>query len=201
MSKQTIRNQIKEKLASIPEYQLKAESEKICSTIINSKDYKNCTTLLAYMPLPDEADITPVISDALVHSKSVYLPRITPGTNQMEFYRFTTGSRTDTGSYGISEPEPDETQNFIKFLKTPAQVPQQILILVPGRAFTKDGRRLGRGKGFYDIYFSRLTDATKNMTSSKDIKKSGVCFACQLVADIPTTPDDVLMDSVFRSKS
>ena len=200
MSKQTIRNQIKEKLASIPEYQLKAESEKICSTIINSKDYQICTILLAYMPLPDEADITPVISDALVHSKSVYLPRITPGTNQMEFYRFTTDSRTDTGSYGISEPEPDETQNFIRFLKTQAQVPQQILILVPGRAFTKDGRRLGRGKGFYDIYFSRLTDATKNMTSSKDIKKSGVCFACQLVADIPTTPDDVLMDSVFRSK-
>ena len=201
MSKQTIRNQIKEKLASISKHQLKAESEKICRTIINSKDYQNCTILLAYMPLPDEADITLVISDALAHNKSVYLPRITPGTNQMEFYRFTTGSRTDTGSYGISEPEPDETQNFIKFLKTPAQVPQQILILVPGRAFTKDGRRLGRGKGFYDIYFSRLTDATKNMTSSKDIKKSGVCFACQLVADIPTTPDDVLMDSVFRSKS
>ena len=203
MSKQTIRNQIKEKLASIPEYQLKAESEKICSTIINSKDYKNCTTLLAYMPLPDEADITPVISDALVHSKSVYLPRITPGTNQMEFYRFTTGSRTDTGSYGITEPEADETQNFLNYLKKHIQElnSQQILILVPGRAFTKDGRRLGRGKGFYDIYFSRLTDATKNMAFSKNIKKSGVCFASQLVADIPTTPDDVLMDSVFRSKS
>ena len=29
------------------------------------------------------------------------------------------------------------------------------LLLVPGLAFTEDGRRLGRGKGFYDKYLER----------------------------------------------
>lgn len=203
MSKQTIRNQIKNILSSIPCEQLKSESNIFSRNIIQSKLYKTCTTLLAYMPLQDEVDISPVISDALNNNKEVFLPRIIPGTNQMEFYRYTACTHTGPGSYGITEPEADEANNFLRFLENSAQNesctqnPKQILMLVPGRAFTKDGRRLGRGKGFYDIYFSRLNA----LGFSKDIKKSGVCFACQLVADIPTTPDDIIMDSVFSSKS
>ena len=198
MSKQIIRKKIKEKLAFIPASDLNAESVSICQTIINSKDYKTCTTLLAYMPLQDEVDISPVISDALNNNKEVFLPRIIPGTNQMEFYRYTACTHTAPGSYGITEPEADEANNFLRFLESAAQSenkaqsPKQILMLFPGRAFTKDGRRLGRGKGFYDIYFSRLNA----LGFSKDIKKSGVCFACQLVADIPTTPDDIIMDLI-----
>ncbi len=209
MSKQTIRNQIKNILSSIPCEQLKSESNIISRNIIQSKLYKTCTTLLAYMPLQDEVDITPVISDALNNKKDVFLPRITPGTNQMEFYRYTAASHLAQGSFGITEPEPDESHNFLNYLKscgtnspittaTITTLPtKHILMLVPGRAFTKDGRRLGRGKGFYDIYFSRLTA----LNFSEGIKKSGVCFACQLLADIPTTPDDVIMDNVYSSKS
>ena len=145
------------------------------------------------MPLPDEADITPVISDALKNNKQVFLPRITPGTNQMEFYRYDATTRAAEGSFGITEPEADEERNFLRF----QSIPGNTLMLVPGRAFTQDGRRLGRGKGFYDIYFSRLAA----ITNLKDIKKSGVCLACQLIADLPTTPDDVIMDKVVSTSS
>ena len=43
-----------------------------------------------------------------------------------------------------------------KQLKEEFPSQEHILVLVPGRAFTKDGRRLGRGKGFYDIYLSKI---------------------------------------------
>jgi 5-formyltetrahydrofolate cyclo-ligase len=47
------------------------------------------------------------------------------------------------------------SSNFVE-IPEPAQKQEHILVLVPGRAFTKDGKRLGRGKGFYDNYFSNI---------------------------------------------
>ena len=41
-----------------------------------------------------------------------------------------------------------------------------------------------------DTYLSKIP-------SIFDIKKSGVCFSQQLLPDIPTTPDDIMMDSIF----
>ena len=194
MTKAEIRKEIKAKIATLSAEELKNQSAALCKKIIASNDYLSCTALLAYMPLPDEADISPVISDALQHHKQVFLPRITPGTNQMEFYRYDDTTRAAAGSFGITEPEADEERNLLRFLNNP-ETPHTdtFLMLVPGRAFTKDGRRLGRGKGFYDIYFSKLAERGL----SRGIKKSGVCFACQLMTDIPTTPEDILMDNVY----
>lgn len=167
------------------------------------------------MPLADEVDIKPVIEDALKKGKKVFLPRVFQDTNRMEFYRFKEDTQTVTGSFGIEEPAEaaiNAGSSFSKFLERmsineyspaahssdfvdinpPEQGTEHILILVPGRAFTKDGKRLGRGKGFYDIYFSSIPQIF-------DIKKTGVCFSQQLLPDLPTTPDDVLMDNVFSS--
>ena len=166
------------------------------------------------MPLADEADITPVIQRALSQKKKVFLPRIFPETNKMEFYRYDTSTEITQGSFGINEPAAKEELSFTQFLRkmsineyspaahssnfvdiTPHDNPtEHILILVPGRAFTKDGKRLGRGKGFYDIYLSQLPQIF-------DIKKSGVCFSQQILPDLPTTPDDIMMDFLFSSKS
>ena len=210
MTKAEIRNEIKIRISALSESALKTESSELSKKILKSHDYSRCTTLLAYMPLSDEADITPVIQDALSKEKKVFLPRIITGTNLMEFYRYNKNTDTTKGDFGITEPVADETLSFTKFLErlsiqqySPAahssdyvdidehdEPGEHILVLVPGRAFTKDGKRIGRGKGFYDIYFSRVPLVF-------DIKKSGVCFECQLLDTLPTTPDDILMDSMF----
>lgn len=212
MTKEEIRKEIKTRIASLSKSSLKNQSEALCKKILESSLYTSCTTLLAYMPLPDEADITPVIEHALAKGKKVYLPRIFPGTSNMEFYRYNNSTNTEKGNYGITEPLADETQSFSKFIErlsiqqySPAahssnyvdieahdQPMEHILVLVPGRAFTKDGKRLGRGKGFYDIYFSKIPLIF-------DIKKSGVCLDCQLMTNLPVTPDDIIMDTVFST--
>lgn len=201
MTKEEIRNQIKEKLSTLSQEARIAESKKICTKIINSKDYTSCTSLLAYMPLSDEVDVLPVIYDALNCNKNIFIPRITPKTNQMDFYRYDHTTKTASGSFGITEPDPEDVKSFPSFLSS-SKTTQKILILFPGRAFTLSGKRLGRGKGFYDIYFSQLTESLSLSLSlpssfSLDIKKSGVCFACQILDDIPTTPDDILMDNIY----
>lgn len=211
MTKAEVRKQIKETL-NLVKTGLPSQSRKICEIILGSNRYTSCTTLLAYMPLADEVDILPVITDALKKGKKVFLPRVFPDTSKMEFYRYEEGTETSAGSFGIQEPEADEAKSFSRFLERmsineyspaahssnyvdipePSQSAEHILILVPGRAFTKSGSRIGRGKGFYDIYLASLPQIF-------DIKKSGVCFSEQLLPEFPTTPDDVLMDNVFSS--
>lgn len=61
------------------------------------------------------------------------------------------------------------------------------LIIVPGLAFTRDGRRLGRGGGFYDRFLARLPTRTT---------KIGVCFDLQMVGELPTEPHDERLDAV-----
>jgi 5-formyltetrahydrofolate cyclo-ligase len=57
------------------------------------------------------------------------------------------------------------------------------LILVPGVAFDWHGRRLGRGKGFYD----RLLAGVRGV-------KCGIAFAGQMVNEVPAGPSDVRMN-------
>jgi len=60
------------------------------------------------------------------------------------------------------------------------------LFLVPGRAFDAAGRRLGRGRGYYDRALGRWPA----------IRAIGVCFSGQLVDEVPAGPLDVRMDLV-----
>ena len=60
------------------------------------------------------------------------------------------------------------------------------LVIVPGVAFTADGRRLGHGKGYYDRFLVGTTAHTV-----------GACFAEQLVDELPVEPHDVRLDRVL----
>ena len=67
------------------------------------------------------------------------------------------------------------------------------LMLVPGMAFTEDGKRLGRGKGYYDTYLAN----TKNNQISTT-KTIALAFIEQIVTDIPVDDHDFFIDRVFH---
>jgi 5-formyltetrahydrofolate cyclo-ligase len=68
----------------------------------------------------------------------------------------------------------------------PVVPPSEIdLILIPGLAFDRTGRRLGRGGGFYDRF---LADPGLRAT------RCGVLFDCQLLPEIPADPHDIRVD-------
>lgn len=65
------------------------------------------------------------------------------------------------------------------------------LILTPGLAFTKEGFRLGRGKGYYDSFI-------RNYSSSYNRPYLiGLSLSPSLVSNIPITDTDVKMDEVI----
>ena len=186
MTKSEVRKQIK---ALIPQEDIrKAESQRICSLIMQSEEYKNASLLLSYMAMDDEVDLKILNDDALSRRKQVGLPRIMAQSGLMDFYCVTDKTRLQAESiYGIKEPEVNP-ENLIK----PENLPDGTLIIVPGRAFTKEGCRLGRGKGFYDRWLSKIPQAKKNR-----VHLAGVCFPQQLVESIPCDEHDIRMNSVF----
>ncbi|XP_026681491.1 5-formyltetrahydrofolate cyclo-ligase [Diaphorina citri] len=69
------------------------------------------------------------------------------------------------------------------------------LVVVPGRAFTETGKRMGRGKGYYDTYLSELKRI------SPHCKTIGLAFSCQMVEDLPMSDHDVPLDYVIHPLS
>ena len=82
------------------------------------------------------------------------------------------------GPYGVAEPV---ISRFIR--------PEDLdLVITPGVAFDKKGNRLGRGKGYYDRFLSKLP---------KDTPSIGLAFRLQILPAVPTTFHDVSVKKVL----
>lgn len=178
-----------------------AQSQKAAASFLNSSIYKSAECVAAFFSLAEEVDVLPIIARAFIDKKRVLLPRIVAGSNAMDFYELAApvlglqslasalGSQTEANAWGIREPL--STLPLIEKKDFPART----AILVPGLAFCKDGRRLGRGKGFYDRYLSELV--AQNAAFAERGKICGYCMATQLSENVPTEESDVRVQELF----
>lgn len=132
-------------------------------------------TILLYCSLPDEVQTHDLLDELVAQGKTVLLPRVVSDT-EMELCRYTGRDDLMPGAFGIMEP--------VGMLFTDYAVID--VAVVPGMAFDRQGHRLGRGRGYYDRFLSRVPF----------IYKIGVCFPYQLVDEVPADEDDVMMDCV-----
>lgn len=145
-------------------------SEKICRTISLDDAWKSARLVAAFIPLPSEPQIGP-----LLRRPVICVPRV----------------RGETCELVVPPPSPgvlDWRLAAPEFDALPAVDFSELdLILVPGLAFTRDGRRLGRGKGYYDRLLANCLPRTRRI---------GVCFETQIVAMLPEEPHDQRVDRV-----
>lgn len=185
MNKSELRKQIKEKgkiFFQNPHNKPDASfiiGQKICA----SSEFKNADVIFAFMPMIDEPNIGVIILEAFMSGKKVAVPKILDEKGEMEFYWISSDEKMKEGTFGIYEPEGTNPVDM-------NTVTDGSLLIVPGVAFTKDGKRLGRGKGFYDRFMAKY----KNKFS-----KMGICFDFQLVDDIPIYENDIKVDKVISA--
>ena len=127
MDRTELRKAIKRRIMAIDR---SAESEAILSILVSLDEYRNAKTLLAYFPLSDEPDITPLLNDG-----RILLPYI-DGSDM----RFSASKAFHRSRYGFMEPEGIEAAY------------DRALMLVPLLGYNGRLYRLGRGGGFYDRY-------------------------------------------------
>lgn len=174
MDKKMLRRAVKAKVLAMSVADKELSSALMCAALWRCIDACDAGVVAMFSPLPDEPQIWPLV-DELSKTKTVVLPRVEGDV--MSFYHYESGMLSK-GSFGIMEPVLCE-----------AVEPSEIdLMVVPGVAFTADGYRMGRGKGYYDKYMS--SDGFRAM-------KVGVCYSCQLVDELPVDPHDVRMDKVI----
>jgi 5-formyltetrahydrofolate cyclo-ligase len=176
--KASLRSQVRENLKRISPAQCEQESSRARATLEQQPIWLQAQTILFFAPMPDELDIWPSLPIALDSGKRVFLPRFVSATNS---YAACEVKFPDTdieiGQFGIREPSESCSQFPLNRLD---------FVLVPGVAFDLHGRRLGRGKGFYDQLLATVCGKT-----------CGVAFDEQIVTEIPVEPHDVLLNCIL----
>lgn len=133
--------------------------------------YRGAQVVMAFAALATEPDTDGLFARLAHDGKVLVLPRI----DGDDIVPVAMTGEVREGRWGIREPlgEPFD--------------PQLIdLVVVPGVAFTRSGLRLGHGKAYYDRFLPRTRAATV-----------GVCFAEQLLDDLPVEPHDVRLHTVL----
>jgi 5-formyltetrahydrofolate cyclo-ligase len=176
--KAELRQRIRSRSKCVSPAQRSAASAQACALLEQQTVWKNAGVIFFYAPMPDELDVWPLLRDSVALGKTVCLPRFDPGTE-----RYVACAIKDaagdirTGQFGIREPN-------LQCVAVPLN--RLDLVLVPGVAYDLRGRRLGRGKGFYD----RLLVDVSGI-------KCGIAFDEQIVNEIPIEPHDVLVNCIL----
>lgn len=148
---------------------------KIEERITESSLLREAEWVYAYAPLSWEPGTQGFLERILTEGKRLALPRTGPKDGDMSFEWVRSISELKKGRFGILEPE-------AKAEPLSAPVPgERITVLTPGLAFAPDGRRLGKGGGYYDRFFA----ARPGITSV------GIAYECQIRDDIPEGADDM----------
>ena len=172
--KSVVRSEVRARLSVLGADEKRLRSQYICDEVKKHLAVSGARVVALFSPLGYEPDIWPLV-ESLVGTVSVVLPRVEGDI--MNFYFYDRNSMA-VGSFGINEP-----QSGVK-----VEACEIDAVVVPGLAFTVDGARMGRGKGFYDKYLSQ---------SDFSALKIGVCYHEQIIPHIPTEPHDVPMDVVI----
>ena len=173
--KTELRRLIRAQLARMSPAAVGAASESIRQSIPSLPRWQDARVVATYAALPGEPDLRPL---EWVGEKTVLLPHV--DGEDLVFHAVSDAAQLKSGAFGVMEPDPDQC---------PVADPVSAeIIFIPGLAFTAEGLRLGRGRGFYDRLLAALP---------ADILRVGVCFAEQLMAELPSEPHDEEVDVVL----
>ena len=155
--------------------ELLEKSRAVMDRVCNHPKVLAAHVVLMYASLPDEVDTTEALELLRHAGKQVLLPEVINDT-EMRLRVYDGPSSLREGSFHILEPTGDWYDE-----RKPIDV-----AIVPGMAFDLEGHRLGRGKGYYDRFLSRVKTY-----------KIGVCFDFQILEQIPHDIHDIMMDEVI----
>jgi len=148
----------------------KESSEIVLDKIINCGILIEYENIGIYYPIGSEINIIKLINK--YPNKSFYLP-IT--NDEISFIKYNIGDTLYKGLFNTMEPKGD--------------VVDRDLIdcyIIPCVAISKENKRLGYGKGYYDRYLSGYTGL-----------KIGICYNDSYMLDFDTDSFDIKLDIVF----
>ncbi len=134
------------------------------------------SAVAVYLAGPDEIDLSAFVEAALQRGVRLLAPRWTGETYALAELLGLSPDCLRTGPHGILEPRESGDGGL-----------RPTAWIVPGLAFTRDGRRLGYGGGWYDRLLASAAPLARTF---------GVAYSFQVVDDLPSEPHDVRLTAV-----
>ncbi len=163
-----IRKQMKFLLKALEPEEKRRMDEKVCEQFLAMPEIQNVEAVYGYMALSWETGTEEILKSLWERGVRVALPKVMG--EEMDFFEVHSLDDLAEGAFHILEPK--ETCGKVDW-------PEAVL-LVPGLAFSRNGKRLGKGGGFYDKY---LEQHPKHKTIA-------LAYGFQIVEDIPCDVHD-----------
>ncbi len=171
MNKQALRKEFLKKRA---EFATNEASLKICRLATGVPQFLQAKTVMIYLSCKSEVDTSPLLEACKKAGKCVCAPVVLDDKTMIARQIDEKGLRP--GRFGIPEPL--------------GEIPDKIdLVFVPGVVFSKDGYRIGYGKGYYDR-FLKTTNAVA----------FGLAFSFQVVDALPFEAHDIPLNAIITEE-
>ena len=170
MTKPELRKAIRVRLAALTSEAKAEKSASICHAIAETAEWQQARTIGFFAPMDSEPNID--LLWAVLGERTVCYPRI-HGEDLVFIQVPSREALLESERWNLLEP-PHRDELVV-------EVGNIDLLFVPGVAFTADGHRMGRGKGYYDRLLAHPAFRSPAF---------GVCFAEQLVAHLPMEAHD-----------
>jgi len=186
-AKKVLRRELKKRIAGMSVELKVKESKSIVNKLLGMEEYKSSKRISVYLSMPSEVQTEGILKDIFQTKKECFIPcYIGPNMDMVKLHSMEDMLSLPVTSWNIQQPaEDDEREEAIPSGGLD-------LIVVPGLGFTKDGLRLGRGKGYYDTYIMKCIEKCK-----KKPLLVGLAFSTQVCEELPVTERDMTLDHVI----
>lgn len=183
------------------------EDNAIQDVVLEAPWFGSSQRLCAYISCSAlrEVDTSRILSESLQNSaidghtqirKKLYVPRVEDKNSHMRMFNISRSDDLIANSMNILEPAPVDSDGNEREDVMQANDPVD-LFLLPGLAFDRTGRRLGRGGGYYDDLLKNYIDLAKERNWKQPLFVA-LSYSLQILDEgvIPLTPNDVPVDAL-----
>ena len=188
-SKAEIRREMKARRKALAAMEKSAADAAVCEKLKARSDiyvmvdpFDYGSALAVYLASPDEINIDPYVEYMLQIGVEVVAPRWNGETYELAKLKGLDEKDLRRGPMGIRE---SADADIVEPKKVDAWI-------IPGLAFTRGGKRLGYGGGWYDRFLA---------SAQKGAVKIGVAHPFQIVDDLPTKPHDIMLADIVEGET
>nr|XP_019935195.1 PREDICTED: 5-formyltetrahydrofolate cyclo-ligase [Paralichthys olivaceus] len=189
-AKQALRRAVKGRVAALSDEEKRRQSLVVSQKLFRHPKYVSCKRIAVFLSMHDEVHTEEILRDVFKWGKSCFIPRYERSCSHMDMLQLTSLQDMETlplTSWNIRQPAEDDNSREEALAAGGLD-----LILMPGLGFDKMGKRLGRGKGYYDTYLERCIRHPKGKPYT-----IALAFKEQLCQEIPVDDNDVNIDEVL----
>ncbi|XP_038692719.1 5-formyltetrahydrofolate cyclo-ligase, mitochondrial isoform X2 [Tripterygium wilfordii] len=193
--KRSLRSRLRKQLKNMDPIQRSQEDNAIQNIVLEAPWFRASESMCAYISCASlrEVDTSRIVSET---KRKLYVPRVEDRNSNMRMLKISSLEDLIANSMNILEPALVDFQGNQREDVMQAEDPVD-LIIVPGLAFDKSGRRLGRGGGYYDMFLKKYQELATQQKWKQPLLVA-VSYSLQILEEeaIPVTPSDVPVDAL-----